>query len=284
MWRTIQMKNSPIINRRWHMLSGLAALMFVGCGGSSDNPPSGTGGSTGSGGSVGTGGTTNTGSGGRVGSGGAPAGSGGAPAGSGGAPAGSGGAPAGSGGAPAGSGGVPAGSGGQGGVGGRPAGSGGGTSTGGSGTAGRSGMGGRSAGTGGSGTAGRSGTGTGGGNGTCTHAQLSGKDICTIGDSWIQITGNQVTTLENHMVTAGVIPMGDHFDRREVSGSTLSSIVGTYTKKPMNCKILVMDGGGIDLFTTPLDPSSSAVAAIVTQFKDFLTKVKSDGYVQHIIY
>src|SRR4051812_45892072 len=26
----------------------------------------------------------------------------------------------------------------------------------------------------------------------------------------------------------------------EVSGSTLSSIIGTYTRKPMNCKILVM--------------------------------------------
>jgi len=60
---------------------------------------------------------------------------------------------------------------------------------------------------------------------------MQGTDICTIGDPWIQIPGNQVTTLENHMISAGVIPSGSHFDRREVSGSTLSSVIGTYTKK-----------------------------------------------------
>ena len=109
-------------------------------------------------------------------------------------------------------------------------------------------------------------------------------DICTIGDSWIQIPGNQVTTLENHMVSAGVIPSGAHFDRREVSGSTLSSIISTYSRKPSNCKILVMDGVGIDLFSTPLGPSSTAVTNVVNQFKTFLQTLKTDGYVQHIIY
>ena len=63
----------------------------------------------------------------------------------------------------------------------------------------------------------------------CPHVQVKGSDICTIGDSWIQIPGNRVTTLENHMNKAGVIPASDHFDRREVSGSTLSSIIGSVT-------------------------------------------------------
>jgi hypothetical protein len=119
--------------------------------------------------------------------------------------------------------------------------------------------------------------------GMCPHAQMKGTDICTIGDSWLQIPGNQVTTLEDHMKMAGVIPESDHFDRREVSGSTLPSIIGTYNRKPMNCKILVMDGGGIDLFTTAAG-NQSAVTPIVQQFKDFLQKLKTDGYVQHIIY
>jgi hypothetical protein len=144
-----------------------------------------------------------------------------------------------------------------------------------------------SAGSGGSGSGGTAGSGgsaaSGGSAGACQHVQLKGTDICTIGDSWLQIPGNQVTTLENHMQMAGVIPMGDHFDRREVSGSTLSSIISTYTRNPKNCKILVMDGGGIDLFTTPAG-DQAAIDPVVQQFKDFLATVKMDGYVQHIIY
>ena len=134
-----------------------------------------------------------------------------------------------------------------------------------------------------SGTAGMSSAGTTGGSGACPHVQLKGTDICTIGDSWIQIPGNQVTTLEDHMRMAGVIGANDHFDRREVSGSTLSAIINTYSNKPMNCKILVMDGGGIDLFTTP-PGNDAAVAPVVQKFKDFLDKVHSDGYVEHILY
>jgi hypothetical protein len=165
----------------------------------------------------------------------------------------------------------------------------GGTSTGGTSTGGRA-TGGTSTGTGGTSTGGRATGGmpaTGGratgGSGACPHAQLKGSDICTIGDSWIQIPGNQVTHLEDLMHTAGVIPANDHFDRREVSGSTLSSIIGTYNNKPANCRILIMDGGGIDLFSTPAG-DQAAIDPVVQKFKDFLQKVKTDGYVQHIIY
>jgi hypothetical protein len=111
-----------------------------------------------------------------------------------------------------------------------------------------------------------------------------GNNICTIGDSWLAIPGSQVTTLENHMIAAGVIPSGSHFDRREVSGTTLSAIVKTYTNKPSNCRILVMDGGGIDLFNTPLGPDATAVTNVVNMFKTFLQTVKNDGYVQGIVY
>jgi hypothetical protein len=112
---------------------------------------------------------------------------------------------------------------------------------------------------------------------------MKGTDFCTIGDSWIQIPGNQVTTLEGHLKMAGVIPQSDRFDRREVSGSPLASIIGTYNRKPQNCKILIMDGGGIDLFVAPAGDQAS-IAPVVKAFKDFLQKLKTDGYVQHVIY
>ena len=147
-------------------------------------------------------------------------------------------------------------------------------------------MGGQSAGSGGAANGGASGghsSGGAGGAGACLHVQLKGSDICTIGDSWIQLQGNQVTTLENHMKDAGVIPQADHFDRREVSGSTLSAIITTYNNKPSSCKLLVMDGGGIDLFTAAAG-DQAAIDPVVKKFQDFLAKLKSDGYVQHVIY
>jgi hypothetical protein len=112
---------------------------------------------------------------------------------------------------------------------------------------------------------------------------MRGSDFCTIGDSWIQIPGNQVTTLENHLVAAGVIPSGDHFDRREVSGTPIDTITKSYTDKPANCRILVMDGGGIDLFGA--NPATQAnVDKVVTKFQNFLATVKTLGYTQHIVY
>ncbi len=156
--------------------------------------------------------------------------------------------------------------------------------TGAAGHGGTTGAGGATGAAGRGGTTGMAGTTGAGGSGSCPHVQLTANNICTIGDSWLAIPGSQVTTLENHMIAAGLIASGSHFDRREVSGSTLSSIVKTYTNKPSNCKILVMDGGGIDLFTTPLDPTAAAVTNIVNMFKTFLQTVKSDGYVQGIVY
>lgn len=116
----------------------------------------------------------------------------------------------------------------------------------------------------------------------CPHAALKGKDICTIGDSWIQMPGNQVTRLQELMQKAGVIGPGDTFDRREVSGTTLSTIIASYNRNT-KVKILIMDGGGIDLFGSS-HASQSKIDQVVRQFKDFLQKVKTDGNVEHIIY
>jgi hypothetical protein len=303
------MKSALCTSRR--VVSTCAAVLLLGCGTSTDGIGTGTGGqslgsggsasgsgganpsggSVSSGGSVGTGGLVGTGGSSAVGSGGASgtggrSGSGGM-TGTGGS-ANSGGALS-TGGATA-TGGRLGTGGGSGAAGATDPGGG----TGGRGTGGQTETGGRATGgttgggTGGRATGGSTGTGgttgAGGSTGACPHVQMKGSDFCTIGDSWIQIPGNQVTTLENHLVAAGVIPSGEHFDRREVSGTPIDTIVASYTKKPNNCKVLIMDGGGIDLFSTPLGPDSSAVTAVVTKFKNFLAQVKTLGFTEHIIY
>jgi hypothetical protein len=126
--------------------------------------------------------------------------------------------------------------------------------------------------------------------GGCAHMVLKGDNILMIGDSWIELPGghtgadNQGVKLVNLMRTAGVLGANDVADRRDVSGNTLDQIISQYNgKSNANVKILIMDGGGIDLFSTPVG-STAAINAVVEKFKTFLQKVKTDGYVEHIIY
>jgi hypothetical protein len=126
--------------------------------------------------------------------------------------------------------------------------------------------------------------------GGCVHAVLKGENILMIGDSWIELPGghtgtdNQGVKLVDLMKSAGVLGANEVADRRDVSGNTLDQIIGQYNSKSnANVKILIMDGGGIDLFSTPVG-STAAINAVVEKFKTFLQKVKTDGYVEHIIY
>jgi hypothetical protein len=270
---------------------GISPLGNAGCSSNEDDTAQGSGGTTSTGGQAsgtggqapGTGGLTSTGgtsptggssSGGTVSTGGTVTGG----VGTGGASAKGGSGPSGNGGAATGGAARGGGSSSGGATKGGASGSGG-TSKGGAASGGASGgVGGAAAG----GSAGKTGTG-GSAGGTCQSVQLKGSDICTIGDSWIQIPGNQVTTLQTHMRTAGSIGASESFDRREASGTTLDTITASYDRNT-KCKILIMDGGGIDLFSTPLGPESPAVTNVVTKFENFLAKVKTDGNVEHIIY
>jgi hypothetical protein len=94
--------------------------------------------------------------------------------------------------------------------------------------------------------------------------------------------GNQVTHLQELMREAGAIGANESFSRREQSGAPLATIIGQY-ERDRNCKILIMDGGGIDLFSTPLG-DQAAIDPVVQQFEAFLQEVYGDGNVQHIIY
>lgn len=230
----------------------------------------GDGGTTSAGGSVGGGGTTSTASGGKVGSGGVM-GSGGT-SGAGGA-AGAGGR-TGAGGE-SGSGGGTA-SGGATGTGGR-SGTGGATSTG-----GRSGTGGRGA--GGAATGGTSG-GSGGSTGACPHGQVKANEVLWIGDSWIQIPGTQHNTVRDLARQAGALGASEDYVNKAVSGSPIATIVNqynTFESGSTKVKVLLMDGGGIDVMQG--GKSQASVDNVVAAFKQHLAKVASDGTVQHIVY
>ena len=82
------------------------------------------------------------------------------------------------------------------------------------------------------------------------------------------------------MRDADVLGPGDGFDRREMSGAPLDNIIAQYERNT-NVKVIIMDGGGIDLFN---GGTQSQIDAIVNGFKAFLQQVADDGNVEHIIY
>jgi hypothetical protein len=84
---------------------------------------------------------------------------------------------------------------------------------------------------------------------------------------------------------AGVIGQNEDYVDLAVSGSTLETICNQYYTRQsgsVKVKVLIMDGGGIDMIFA--GGSQSQAQTNVETFKQFLSRVKSDGTVQHIIY
>jgi Cellulose binding domain len=113
---------------------------------------------------------------------------------------------------------------------------------------------------------------------------ISANQVLWIGDSWVVIPGNQHTQARDLARTAGVIGPNDDFTIDAVSGSPISAIVNQYNTQEASSvkpKLIVMDGGGIDLIG---NVNQTTLNNVVNTFKQFLTKVKSDGTVKYIIY
>jgi hypothetical protein len=116
-------------------------------------------------------------------------------------------------------------------------------------------------------------------------ALVNANEVVWIGDSWIQIPGIQHTRVRDLARAAGVIGANEDFVDLAVSGSTLETICQQYYTREagsVKVKVLLMDGGGINMF--PSGGSLAQAQANTNTFKQFLQRVKSDGTVQHVIY
>jgi lysophospholipase L1-like esterase len=109
--------------------------------------------------------------------------------------------------------------------------------------------------------------------------------VVWIGDSWIQIPGNQHNTLRDLARAAGALGANEDYVDLAVSGSTIATIVKQYDNRESGAtkaKVLLMDGGGID--TIGGGGSAASVTTVVNTFKQHLAKVASDGTVEQIVY
>lgn len=141
---------------------------------------------------------------------------------------------------------------------------------------------GNAANTGGAGAGGSAGT---AGGGSCQKGQVAGNEVLWIGDSWIQIPGNQYTIVRDLARAAGALDSGESYVNSAVSGSPIATIINQYTTYQAGStkvKVLVMDGGGIDVMQQ--GKSQASVDGVVDKVEAHFAKVATDGTVQHIIY
>jgi hypothetical protein len=113
-------------------------------------------------------------------------------------------------------------------------------------------------------------------------SQLKADEVLWIGDSWVQIPGIQHTRVRDLARAAGAIGPNEDFVDRAVSSSSIDEIERQYDSQeagPVKVKLLLMDGGGTDILS-----GGAAVLVVGAKFNQFLSKVKSDGTVQAIVY
>jgi hypothetical protein len=123
------------------------------------------------------------------------------------------------------------------------------------------------------------------GGAACVRGQVKANEVIWIGDSWITDPGTQHTGVRDLARTAGVLGASEDYVVLAQAAKTLSQIADQYNTREASAnkvKVIIMEGGGWDLIAA--NGSDAAVTSVVSTFTQFLTKVASDGTVQHIIY
>jgi hypothetical protein len=134
---------------------------------------------------------------------------------------------------------------------------------------------------GGGATAGGPGGGTAasGGADSCAHGEVLANEVLWIGDSWVQGTPQTVVS-----ALAGV-----EYPSLAAPGASMAAVAKQYDTREngiTKVKVLLMDGGTIDPLLAKMAMASvtDAVTTSLHTFQDFLTKVATDGTVEHIVY
>lgn len=132
-------------------------------------------------------------------------------------------------------------------------------------------------------------TGAGGASGdaaqSCPHATVAADEVLWMGDSWLNVPGEQVTVVQDQARASGAIGPNDEYPDTATGGALMSAIANQYAVQEATAtkpKVLIMDGGTVDTITA--QGSDASVAAVGATFQHFLAKVATDGTVQQIVY
>jgi hypothetical protein len=104
-------------------------------------------------------------------------------------------------------------------------------------------------------------------------------EVLWIGDSWIQGTPQTVVSAL----------AGAEYPSLATAGATMAAVAKQYDTRENGAtkvKVLLMDGGTIDPLLAKMAGASvtQAITTSLDNFRDFITKVATDGTVEHIVY
>jgi hypothetical protein len=123
------------------------------------------------------------------------------------------------------------------------------------------------------------------GGAACVRGQIKANEVIWIGDSWITDPGTQHNGVRDLARQARVLGASEDYVVLAQAAKTISQIAEQYNAREATAnkvKVILMEGGGWDLIAA--NGSDAAVTSVVSTFTQFLSKVASDGTVQHIIY
>jgi hypothetical protein len=119
----------------------------------------------------------------------------------------------------------------------------------------------------------------------CVRGATEANEVLWIGDSWVEYPGTQLSRLRELAQLAGTIDESESYATRAVAAASLAAIVEQYEAQQASgppVKVLLMNGGTWDTIEAQGDDAS--VARVMVTFNEFLSKVGSDGTVEHIVY
>ncbi len=117
---------------------------------------------------------------------------------------------------------------------------------------------------------------------SCFSSDLQANEILFAGDEWIRLPGTEIVDTAR---AEGILDSNESYVILAAPGASIADAVNQYNTQEAGVskvKVLIMNGGGIDLI---LENGSQASAdQVVSVFRDFLDKLEEDGTVEHIIY
>jgi hypothetical protein len=119
----------------------------------------------------------------------------------------------------------------------------------------------------------------------CMDDNVRGEEVLWIGDSWIVTPGAQHEHVRELAQASGALATNDDYVVLAAPAANFSSVAAQYSMRQSGntkVKVLIMDGGTWDTLVAKGDLAT--VTRVGTAFQQFLSKVATDGTVQHIIY
>jgi hypothetical protein len=132
-------------------------------------------------------------------------------------------------------------------------------------------------------------TDSGAGGDSCVHGQVAAEEVLWIGDSWIIDPGTQRSTVKQLAFAAGAIAENEEYPSLAAAAASMAMVAQQYDARQRGTpgvKVLLMDGGTWDPISAQATGGSvpEAIDEAIAGFDQFLSRVASDGTVEHIVY